>query len=81
MMETHNSRYSVHPGSTKMYHDLKEIYWWGDIKKNIAEFVAKCPNCQQIKVEHQKPEGYMQHIELQISKWDTINMDFFTSLT
>ncbi|XP_070005367.1 uncharacterized protein [Nicotiana sylvestris] len=50
--EAHNSRYSIHPGSTKMYHDLKEVYWWNDMKKNIADFVAKCPNCQQVKVEH-----------------------------
>ncbi|XP_070010561.1 uncharacterized protein [Nicotiana sylvestris] len=55
MSEAHNSRYSIHPGSTKMYHDLKEVYWWNDMKKNIADFVAKCPNCQQVKVEHQRP--------------------------
>ncbi|KAH0681196.1 hypothetical protein KY284_022281 [Solanum tuberosum] len=80
MMEAHHSRYSVHPGSTKMYHDLKEMYWWGDMKKSIAEFVAQCPNCQQVKVEHQKPGGYMQCIELPIWKWDMINMDFVTGL-
>nr|XP_009774959.1 PREDICTED: uncharacterized protein LOC104224929 [Nicotiana sylvestris]XP_016436220.1 PREDICTED: uncharacterized protein LOC107762374 [Nicotiana tabacum] len=53
MSEAHNSRYSIHPGSTKMYHDLKEIYWWNDMKKNIADFVAKCPNCQQVKTDGQ----------------------------
>ena len=74
------SRYSIHPGSTKMYHDLKEVYWWGDMKKNIAEFVAQCPNCQQDKVEHQNPEGYMQCMQLPIWKWDMINMDFITGL-
>ncbi|XP_060170798.1 uncharacterized protein LOC132601749, partial [Lycium barbarum] len=57
MSEAHNSRYSIHPGSTKMYHDLKEIYWWNDMKKNVADFVAKCPNCQQVKAEHQRPDG------------------------
>ena len=45
MMEARHSRYSVHPRSTKMYHDLKEMYWLGDMKKNIAEFVAQCPDC------------------------------------
>ena len=50
------------------------------MKKNIAEFVAQCPNCQQVKVEHQKPEGYMQRIKLPIWKWDIINMDFVTGL-
>ncbi|XP_070042776.1 uncharacterized protein [Nicotiana tomentosiformis] len=47
MGETHYSRYSVHPGATKMYHDIKEIYWWDRMKKDIAEFVAQCPNYQQ----------------------------------
>ena len=47
MTEAHHSRYSIHPGLTKMYHDLKGVYWWGDMKKNIAEFVAQCANCQQ----------------------------------
>nr|XP_009615156.1 uncharacterized protein LOC104107932 [Nicotiana tomentosiformis] len=46
MLEAHNYRYSIHRGSTKMYHDLKEIYLWDDMKKNIADFVAKCPNFQ-----------------------------------
>ncbi|XP_070050429.1 uncharacterized protein [Nicotiana tomentosiformis] len=54
MGETHYSRYSVHPGATKIYHDIRELYWWDRIKKDIAEFVAQCPNCQQVKIEHQK---------------------------
>ena len=44
--EAHGYRYSIHPGSSKMYHDLKQIYWWDDMKKDIAEYVAKNPNCQ-----------------------------------
>ena len=47
--------YSIHPGFTKMYHDFKHIYWWDGMKKDIAEYVAKCPNCQEVKVEHLKP--------------------------
>ncbi|CAN4106287.1 unnamed protein product [Withania somnifera] len=61
-----------------MYHDLKEVYWWENMKKDIAEFVAQCPNRQQVKVEHQKPGGYMQPIEIPTWKWDMINMDFIT---
>ena len=61
-----------------MYHDLKGIFWWGGMKKDVAEFVAQYPNCQQVKVEHQKPGGYMQCIELPTWKWDMINMDFVT---
>ncbi|MCF7184032.1 hypothetical protein L3H42_11075 [Corynebacterium sp. MC-13] len=80
MEEAHHSRYSIHPGSTKMYHDLKGMFWWGGMKKDLAEFVAQCPNCQQVKVEHQKLGGYMQCIEIPTWKWDMINMDFVTGL-
>ena len=46
MAEAHSARYSIHPGATKMYHDLREIYWWNDIKKDIVKFVEKCTTCQ-----------------------------------
>ena len=46
MEEAHSSRYSIHPGSTKMYRDLREVYWWEGMKKDIARFVVKCSNCQ-----------------------------------
>ena len=45
MEEAHGSRYSIHPGATKMYLDLREIYWWNGMKRDIEDFVAKCPNC------------------------------------
>ena len=51
--EAHYSTYSVHPGSTKMYHTLKDTYWWNGMKKDVAEFVLKCLTCQQVKLEHQ----------------------------
>ncbi|XP_009767585.1 uncharacterized protein LOC142182293 [Nicotiana tabacum] len=57
MAEAHNSRYSMHPGSTKMYKDLREIYSWNRMKENISDFVARCLNCQQVKGEHQRPGG------------------------
>ncbi|XP_049405240.1 uncharacterized protein LOC125868691 [Solanum stenotomum] len=53
MEEAHSSRYSIHPSYTKMYRDLKEVYWWNSMKKSIVEFVVKCPNCQQIKTDGQ----------------------------
>ena len=58
--EAHGSCYSIHSGSSKMYHDLKEVFWWNDLKKDISEFVTKCPNCQQVKSEHQKPGGLLK---------------------
>ena len=81
MIEIHQSRYSIHPGSTKMYHDVKEQYWWDNMKKSIAEFVAQCPNCQQVKIEHQKPSGLIQNIEIPTWKWEVINMDFIIGLS
>ncbi|XP_015163896.1 uncharacterized protein [Solanum tuberosum] len=80
MDEAHCSCYSVHPGSTKMYHDLKEVYWWNDMKKDIVEYVAKWSNCQQVKAEHQRPGGLAQTISISVWKWEAIYMDFVTSL-
>jgi hypothetical protein len=53
--EAHDSAYSIHPRSTKMYHDLKSRYWWYGMKRAIAEYVALCDNCQRVKAEHQRP--------------------------
>jgi len=64
--EAHSSRYSIHPGCTKMYCDLREVYWGNAMKKDIAGFVAKCPNCQQVKVEHRRPKGLLQDIAITI---------------
>ena len=52
--EVHGFRYSIHSRLTKMYHDLREIYWWDGLKRDIEEFVAKYLNCQKVKDEHQK---------------------------
>jgi len=57
LRETHESRFATHPGSTKMYRDLKEYYWWPNMKREIATFVSNCGICQQVKIEHQKPTG------------------------
>ncbi|KAK9053496.1 hypothetical protein SSX86_030130 [Deinandra increscens subsp. villosa] len=57
MDEAHKSRYSVHPGSDKMYLDLRKLYWWPGMKKDIALYVAKCLTCLKVKAEHQQPSG------------------------
>ncbi|XP_070004209.1 uncharacterized protein [Nicotiana sylvestris] len=80
MAEAHTSRYSMHPGSTKMYHDLREVYWWNDMKRDVADFVTRCPNYQQVKAEHQRPGGLAQSIEIPMWKWEMINMDFVVGL-
>jgi hypothetical protein len=78
--DAHNSAYSIHPGSTKMYLDIKEKYWWNGMKGDIARFVARCDVCQRIKAEHQKPNGLLQPLPVPVWKWDEIGMDFITSL-
>ncbi|KAJ8770746.1 hypothetical protein K2173_021393 [Erythroxylum novogranatense] len=64
MHEAHYAPYSVHPGTTKMYHDVKGIYWWPGMKKDVAQFVSTCLTCQQVKFEHQKPTGLLQELSL-----------------
>lgn len=66
--EAHGSYYSIKQGLTKMYHDLREVYWWEGLKRDIAEFVAKCPNCKQVNVEHLKLGGLLQEIQIPTSK-------------
>ncbi|KAD2393420.1 hypothetical protein E3N88_40397 [Mikania micrantha] len=76
MDEAHKSRYSVHPGSDKMYHDLKALYWWPHMKADIAKYVSKCLTCSKVKVEYQKPSGLLQQPEIPMWKWEQISMDF-----
>ena len=78
LAEAHNSRYFIHPGANKMYRALREIYWWNDMKKDIEDFMSKCPNFQQVKVEHQKPRGMTQEINFPTVKWDVIHINFIT---
>ena len=73
--ESYSSRYSIHLDSTKMYRDLREVYWWNGMTKGIAEFFAKCKKCQQVKMEHQRPGGLAQNIKSPKWKWEMINMD------
>ncbi|KAH0709413.1 hypothetical protein KY284_010840 [Solanum tuberosum] len=79
--EVHSSKYSIHPGFTKMHRDLREAYWWSSLKTSIVEYVVKCPNCQQVKVEHQRPGGMAKNINLSEWKREMINMDFMTDST
>nr|GEV86256.1 putative reverse transcriptase domain-containing protein [Tanacetum cinerariifolium] len=59
MHESHKSKYSIHPGSNKMYQDLKQLYWWPNMKADIATYVGKCLTCSKVKAEHQKPSGLL----------------------
>ncbi|GJZ83218.1 putative reverse transcriptase domain-containing protein [Tanacetum coccineum] len=66
MHESHKSKYSIHPGSDKMYQDLRLLYWWPNMKADIATFVSKCLTCAKVKAEHQKLSGLLQQPEIRI---------------
>jgi hypothetical protein len=78
--EAHSAAYAMHPGSTKMYHTLKEHYWWNGMKRDIAEFVSKCLVCQQVKPDRQKTAGFLQPLPIPEWKWEHITMDFLFGL-
>ena len=78
--ESHRSSLSIHPGATKMYHDLKKLFWWSGLKRDVAQFVYSCLICQKSKIEHQKPTGMMVPLDVPEWKWDSISMDFVTRL-
>jgi len=80
LREAYEYRFATHLGSTKMYRDLKEYYWWPNMKREIIEFVSNYGICQQVKIEHQKPAGEFQSLSILEWKWEDISMDFVTGL-
>jgi hypothetical protein len=80
LREAHDSAYSNHPGSTKMYQDLKKRYWWYGMKRDVATHVALCDTCHRVKAEHQKPAGLLQPLKVPEWKWEEIGMDFIVGL-
>jgi hypothetical protein len=80
LKEAHESAYSIHPRSEKMYQDLKKKFWWYRMKREIAEHVAICDSCQRIKAEHHRPAGLLQPLRIPQWKCDEIGMDFIVGL-
>nr|GEY15462.1 putative reverse transcriptase domain-containing protein [Tanacetum cinerariifolium] len=80
MHESHKSKYSIHPGSEKMYQDVKKLYWWPNMKADIATYVSKCLTCARVKAEHQRPSGLLVQPAIPKWKWDNITMDFIIKL-
>ncbi|XP_015932738.1 uncharacterized protein LOC107459028 [Arachis duranensis] len=64
LTETHRSGFSIHPGATKMYHDLKAMFWWLGMKNDVSMHVSKYLTCQKVKIEHQTPSGMSQPLEI-----------------
>ncbi|GKU98441.1 hypothetical protein SLEP1_g11449 [Rubroshorea leprosula] len=80
MGDAHYTSYTIHPGSTKMYRDLRGTFWWRNMKREIARFVSQCLTCQKVKVEHQRLLGKLQPLPIPQWKWENITMDFVTGL-
>ncbi|KAJ9563234.1 hypothetical protein OSB04_008394 [Centaurea solstitialis] len=70
--EAHRSRFSIHPGVTKMYRGLREDYWWPCMKLDVARYVEECLTCRKVKAEHQRPHGKLQPLEIPVWKWEQI---------
>ncbi|GKD85412.1 putative reverse transcriptase domain-containing protein, partial [Tanacetum coccineum] len=80
MHEFHKSKYSIHPGFDKIYQDMKKLYWWPNMKADIATYVSKCLTCAKVKAKHQRPSGLLVQSEIPQWKWDNIIMDFIMKL-
>ncbi|GJV17307.1 putative reverse transcriptase domain-containing protein [Tanacetum coccineum] len=80
MHDSHKSKYLVHPGFDKMYQDMKKLYWWPNMKADIATYVSKCLTYLKVKAKHQKPSGLLVQPKIPQWKWDNITMDFITKL-
>jgi hypothetical protein len=80
LKEAHDTPYSIHPGGTKMYQDLKEQFWWHGMKREIAFYIARCDVCQRVKAEHQRHAGLLQPLKVPMWKWEEVGMDFITGL-
>ncbi|GJY91818.1 putative reverse transcriptase domain-containing protein [Tanacetum coccineum] len=80
MHESHKSKCSIHPGSDKLYQNLKKLYWWPNMKAIIVEYVGKCLTCSRVKAKYQKPSGLLIQPDIPTRKWERITMDFITKL-
>jgi hypothetical protein len=78
--EAHTSKYSIHPGSTKMYHDLKTQFWWTHSKCETARYVVECDMCRRVKADHMRPARLLQPLSIPAWKWEDISMDFIVGL-
>jgi hypothetical protein len=78
--KAHTSSYSIHPRSTKMYHDLRQQFWWTRMKREIARYVFECDTCRKVKADYMKPGGLLQPLSIPKWKWDDISVDFIVGL-
>ncbi|KAA0065587.1 ty3-gypsy retrotransposon protein [Cucumis melo var. makuwa] len=80
LAEAYSSPFTMHPGSTKMYQDLRSVYWWRNMKREVADFVSRCLVCQRMKAPRQRPAGLLQPLSVPGWKWESVSLDFITGL-
>jgi hypothetical protein len=78
--EAHHSKLSIHPSGNKMYHDLRHLYWWFNMKQDITQYVVECETCGRVKADHMYTLGYLQPFPIPVWKWEDISMDFVVGL-
>jgi hypothetical protein len=78
--EAHQSKLSIHPGSNKMYHDLRQLYWWSNMKQDITRYIMECDIFGRVKADHLRRPGFLQPLPIPVWKWEDISMDFITGL-
>ena len=76
--EAHTSRLSIHPGSNKMYQDLKQQFWWTRMKREFAKYVLECDICCRVKASHLRTAGTLQPLSIPEWKWEDISMDLLS---
>ncbi|KAG8492955.1 hypothetical protein CXB51_010214 [Gossypium anomalum] len=80
LKKAHGGLCAMHPIGNKLYHDLRELYWWPGLKREVTKFVGKCLTCQQVKAEHQLPSGLFQLVKIPLWKWERVTMDVVSGL-
>jgi hypothetical protein len=78
--EAHTSRYFIYPGSTKMYHDLMQQFWWMRMKHETTLYVSECDTSRKVKDDYMKPRGLLQPLSIPEWKWNDISMYFIVGL-
>jgi hypothetical protein len=78
--EAHILRYSIHPGSTNIYHDLRQQFWWTRMMHETARYVSECDTCRKVKADYMNAGGLLQPLSIPDWKWDDISMDFIVGL-
>ncbi|KAK1627802.1 hypothetical protein QYE76_002117 [Lolium multiflorum] len=77
LQEAHDTLYSIHPGGTKMYQDLKEQFWWHGMKREIGSYIAKCDICHESREQHRRTAATLANSGMEVG---LVGMDFITGL-